>query len=73
MADLKEMVQQIIKYKDGSETVINYRGRIVNGELVNEEVPAIEEAVEESVPEPELTEEVVEESVEEATVSEVVE
>ncbi len=35
------VVQQVIKYSDGTETVINYRGIIVDGELItNEEVEA---------------------------------
>ena len=31
------MVQQIIKYSDGSETVINYKGVIENGVLIPDE------------------------------------
>lgn len=31
------MVQQIIKYSDGTETVINYRGVIVDGVLTTNE------------------------------------
>jgi len=34
---LPHMVQQIIKYSDGTETVINYRGRIVDGVLIPDE------------------------------------
>lgn len=37
------MVQQVIKYSDGTETVINYRGVIVDG-VLTEDNP--EEAVE---------------------------
>lgn len=43
------MVQQIIKYSDGTETIINYRGVIVDGVLtpdVIEEAPAPEVPVE---------------------------
>lgn len=32
------MVKQTITYSDGTETVINYRGKIVDGQLINEEV-----------------------------------
>jgi len=28
------MVEQVIKYSDGSETVISYRGKIVDGVLI---------------------------------------
>lgn len=31
------MVQQVIKYSDGTETVINYRGVIVDGVLMSDE------------------------------------
>lgn len=31
------MVQQVIKYSDGTETVINYRGKIVDGVLIPDE------------------------------------
>lgn len=31
------MVKQTITYSDGSETVINYRGRIVDGVLIPDE------------------------------------
>ena len=41
---MAHMIQQIIKFSDGTETVINYRGVIVNGELIpNSEVPVSEE------------------------------
>ncbi len=36
MADA-HMVQQIIKYSDGTETVIDYRGKYVDGELILDE------------------------------------
>lgn len=50
------MVEQVIRYSDGTETVIKYRGVVVDGELVSEKVvegaeesaPAVEEAVKES-------------------------
>lgn len=31
------MVEQVIKYSDGSETVISYRGKIVDGVLIPDE------------------------------------
>lgn len=37
MEDIPHMVEQVIKYSDGTETVINYRGRIVDGELIPDE------------------------------------
>ena len=44
------MVQQIIKFSDGTETVINYRGKIVNGVLIpNEKEAMSEEEVKEEV------------------------
>lgn len=53
------MVQQVIKYSDGTETVINYRGVIVDGVLAEdapvEEVVAVE-PVEEIVEIPEVVE-----------------
>lgn len=51
------MVQQIIKYSDGTETVINYRGVIVDGVLVPDKIgdhmdeEIVEEAIEEVAPE----------------------
>lgn len=63
------MVQQSIKYSDGTETVINYRGKIVDGVLIPDEIineknmddEKIETPVEEKEPEtlaevPEATE-----------------
>ena len=32
------MVEQVIKYSDGTETVIKYRGVIVDGVLISEKV-----------------------------------
>lgn len=64
MEDVKpHMVKQTITYSDGTETVINYRGKVVNGVLVSDVVPqeeVVEESVEETVelPEVEITEEV---------------
>lgn len=57
------MVEQIIKYPDGTETSIKYRGVIENGVLTPdiEETPTAEETVEI----PETVEETVAESVEE--------
>lgn len=53
------MVEQVIKYSDGSETVIKYRGVIVDGVLISEkieegveEAPVIEAPVEEVVEAP---------------------
>lgn len=40
------MVQQIIKYSDGTETVINYRGVIENGVLIPDAQEEVEETVE---------------------------
>ncbi len=55
-SDKVHMVQQVIKYSDGTETVINYRGVIENGELMADEeevaaAPAVEEAAPEVAPE----------------------
>lgn len=61
------MVQQIIKYSDGTETVINYRGVIVDGELMSEEEVIVEDAAAEEVVEEVVAEEpAAEEAVEEA-------
>lgn len=32
------MVEQVIKYSDGNETVIKYRGVIVDGVLISEKI-----------------------------------
>lgn len=68
------MVQQIIKYSDGTETVINYRGVIENGELMADEpeVDATPVAPEEPASEPQTEEATEVEAVpsEEAPVSE---
>lgn len=59
------MVEQVIKFSDGTETVIKYRGVIVNGELISEKVEEVAEVpVEETIDE---VVEVVEEPVEEET------
>lgn len=52
------MVQQIIKYSDGTETVINYRGVIENGVLMPDEpeVEAAPAAPEEPASEPQKEE-----------------
>ena len=68
MDEKPHMVKQTITYSDGSETVINYRGVIVDGTLI-EDNPVEEEIIKEikaSVQEPvieEEPEEVVEEEV----------
>lgn len=54
--DVPYMVKQTITYSDGTETVINYRGKIVNGEVIVDNVP--EEVKEEVSEEPTLVEEV---------------
>ena len=45
------MVQQIIKYSDGTETVIDYRGKIVDGVLIPDKLeevpPQVKKVVEE--------------------------
>lgn len=47
---MAHMVEQVIKFSDGTETVINYRGKIVNGVLIpNEEIKMSEET--QAVPE----------------------
>lgn len=61
---MAHMVQQVIKYSDGTETVINYRGVIVDGVLTpNEDVKMSDEKESEEVklPEGEVPTEVVEE------------
>lgn len=40
------MVEQIIKYSDGTETSIKYRGVIIDGVLQTEEITGTEETVE---------------------------
>ncbi len=55
------MVKQVLTFSDGSETVINYRGEIVNGELIPD---VAEEGVAEVAPEAPV-EEAVEAPVEE--------
>lgn len=40
------MVEQVIKYSDGTETVIKYRGVIENGVLIPDEVEEGSEEVE---------------------------
>lgn len=47
MPEQAHMVEQIIKYSDGTETSIKYRGVIIDGVLQSEEV---KEGVEESAP-----------------------
>lgn len=42
MSDSPYMVEQVIKYSDGTETVIKYRGVVENGVLLNES-PEVEE------------------------------
>ena len=59
------MVKQIIKFSDGTETVINYKGVVVNGELIPDKENTMSEEVQEEVTEgaveaPEVTPEVVE-------------
>lgn len=41
------MVKQTITYSDGTETVINYQGKIVDGQLIPDETP--KEVVEEKI------------------------
>lgn len=36
--DVPHMVEQVIRYSDGTETVIKYRGVVVDGVLVSEKV-----------------------------------
>lgn len=55
------MVEQVIKYSDGTETVIKYRGVIVDGVLTSEKVD--EPTAEETVETPKVAEEVTPESV----------
>ena len=65
MSENAHMVKQTITFSDGTETVINYRGVIVDGVLISEKV---EEAPAKDAPEvaaePEKVAEVVEESTE---------
>lgn len=56
------MVEQIIKYSDGTETSIKYRGVIVDGVLISEKVEPMEEEVKKEAEEIEAAEEVVESS-----------
>ena len=70
MDNKPHMVEQVIKYPDGTETVISYRGVIENGVLtpdkpMEDEVKAEEAIVEETVEIPKTVEETVVESVEE--------
>lgn len=58
------MVEQIIKFSDGTETVIKYRGVIEDGVLTPDVVEA--PAVEETVETPEVAEEAPADSVEES-------
>ncbi len=51
------MVQQIIKYSDGTETIINYNSL----KMEEEKVEVVEEAVEETVETPEVIVEATEE------------
>ena len=60
------MVKQVITFSDGSEKVINYRGKIVDGVLIPD---VAEEGVAEAVPESPVAE-AVEAPVEETPVSE---
>ena len=57
--DAPHMVKQTITYSDGTETVINYRGVIVDG-ILKEDNPV--HAVEETVETPEVVEETTEEA-----------
>ncbi len=41
------MIEQIIRYSDGTETSIKYRGRVVNGEVILDKKEEVEEAKEE--------------------------
>ncbi len=67
------MVKQTIEFSDGSETVIEYRGKIVDGVLLPDNVENMSdetevegaEVAEEAAPE-EVSEETTEETVEEA-------
>lgn len=43
------MVKQMITFSDGTETVINYRGVIVDGVLISEKVPMTEENIDAEV------------------------
>lgn len=43
------MVKQTITYSDGTETVINYQGEIINGQLIKDEIP--KEVIEEKITE----------------------
>lgn len=58
--DKPHMVKQTITYSDGTETVINYRGKFVDGVLVPDKPEVVEEKEEETIelPEVEETEEV---------------
>lgn len=61
------MVKQTITYSDGTETVINYRGKVVEGEVILDTVPEpVEEPKEEEfeLPAEETVETPAEESVE---------
>lgn len=63
------MVEQVIKYSDGTETVIKYRGVIVDGVLVNDVISKTTEPIaEETIETPEIVEETIPESVEESEV-----
>jgi len=50
MSEQPYMVEQVIKYSDGSETSIKYRGVIVGGVLQNEEVKEVQEESKEAKP-----------------------
>ena len=61
------MVEQVMKYSDGTETVIKYKKSMDENETVVEETTPVEETetVEETVETPEVVEETPAESVEE--------
>lgn len=67
------MVEQVIKYSDGSETSIKYRGVIVDGVLQSEQVTDNETTMDEEkeVEAPQEVEEAVEAPVEEEVKEEV--
>lgn len=52
------MVEQVIKYSDGTETVIKYRGVIVDGVLISDKIESMDEST--APVAPEVVEEVAE-------------
>lgn len=49
MDEVPHMVQQVIKYSDGTETVINYRGVITDGVLKEDEPVEVKKTLKERI------------------------